>query len=101
MPLPPSAKADVAEDLCCPAPSAGLSDQLPRNRRPTACYVDVWQSVTVMVDNGPSTHMRALTLRQLRAPSHRALGRRMSDGLLLTRATEIIKCCPTGSSIKS
>lgn len=89
VPLPPNAKAAVTQDFRCPAPSTGLSVQLLRNRRPKARYVDMWQSVTVMVDNGPSTpihtHTHALTLRQLRDPSHRALERRMNDGFAIDK----------------
>lgn len=95
-------KAAVAQDLRRP----GAPDSTRRRWTPvspasnTARYVDTWQSVTVMANNRP-LHTHTHRLRHLRAPSHRALGRAVSDGFAIDRATEIIKCCPTGSSIKS
>lgn len=67
-----------------------------------SCYVDMWQHMTVMANNGPHTETRTHTYVPLldAFTSAHAHTHGVSDGFAIDRATEIIKCCPTGSSIR-
>lgn len=55
-----------------------------------SCYVDMWRCMTVMQTTGRAQ-------RHLFAS---ALLHTVNDGCAIDRATEIIKCCPSGSSIR-